>query len=295
MIMNKERSALIISLSSFIVWGMLVIYWHRLSDVDPVEVVAHRAIWSLVFTFILIICLRRLGEAFNILKTPKYILPLIVSSLLIAGNWGIFIWAVANERILESSMGYYINPLFNVAASALIFKTALNKVQKTAVLSAVIGVVYMIFVYGKVPYISIMLAASFCAYGIIKKTIPASALTGLFIETLIISVPSVIYIIAAIMNGTSAVQGGDDTVKILLICGGIVTTLPLMGFTYGARNLNLSTLGIIQYITPTMSFLLGIFLYNEHFNVSMLITFIFIWAGIIIYSADGILRLKFKK
>ncbi len=293
--MDKKTFAFIVAFFSFLIWGALVIYWHQLSSVNPLEVVAHRAIWSLVFTAILILVTKKAGEVIHILKNPRNILPLILSSILIAGNWGLFIWAVANDKIIESSMGNYITPLLNVAASAVIFKVVLNKYQKLSVLLAFAGVVYMIIVYGKVPYIAIFFAVTFCTYGIIKKLVPASALTGLFVETLIISVPSVIYVIYLISNGESAVLKGDALISFLLICGGIVTTLPLLGFSYSAKILHLSTLGILQYITPTIAFLLGVFVYHEYFSANMLITFILIWTGLIIYSTDGIFQLKKMK
>ncbi len=290
--MDKKTFAFIVAFFSFLIWGALVIYWHQLAGVNPLEVVAHRAIWSLVFTAILILVTKKAGEVIRVLKNPRNILPLILSSILIAGNWGLFIWAVANDKIIESSMGNYITPLLNVAASAVIFKVVLNKYQKLSVLLAFAGVVYMIIVYGKVPYIAIFFAVTFCTYGIIKKLVPASALTGLFVETLIISVPSVIYVLYLISNGESAVLKGDALISFLLICGGIVTTLPLLGFSYSAKILHLSTLGILQYITPTIAFLLGVFVYHEYFSANMLITFILIWTGLIIYSTDGILQLK---
>lgn len=293
--MDKKTFAFIVAFFSFLIWGALVIYWHQLSSVNPLEVVAHRAIWSLVFTAVLIVITKKAGEVIRVLKNPRNILPLILSSILIAGNWGLFIWAVANDKIIESSMGNYITPLLNVAASAVIFKVVLNKYQKLSVLLAFAGVVYMIIVYGKVPYIAIFFAVTFCTYGIIKKLVPASALTGLFVETLIISVPSVIYVIYLISNGESAVLKGDALISFLLICGGIVTTLPLLGFSYSAKVLHLSTLGILQYITPTIAFLLGVFVYHEYFSANMLITFILIWTGLIIYSTDGIFQLKKMK
>ena len=293
--MDKKTFAFIVAFFSFLIWGALVIYWHQLSSVNPLEVVAHRAIWSLVFTAVLIVITKKAGEVIRVLKNPRNILPLILSSILIAGNWGLFIWAVANDKIIESSMGNYITPLLNVAASAVIFKVVLNKYQKLSVLLAFAGVVYMIIVYGKVPYIAIFFAVTFCTYGIIKKLVPASALTGLFVETLIISVPSVIYVIYLISNGESAVLKGDALISFMLICGGIVTTLPLLGFSYSAKILHLSTLGILQYITPTIAFLLGVFVYHEYFSANMLITFILIWTGLIIYSTDGIFQLKKMK
>ena len=207
--MDKKTFAFIVAFFSFLIWGALVIYWHQLSSVNPLEVVAHRAVWSLVLTAVLVLVTQKAGEVIRILKNPKNILPLILSSILIACNWGLFIWAVAHDKILESSMGNYITPLLNVAASAIIFKVALNKYQKLSVLLAFSGVIYMIIIYGKVPYIALFFAVTFCTYGIIKKLVPASAVTGLFVETLIISVPSVIYVLYLISTGESAILRGD--------------------------------------------------------------------------------------
>lgn len=293
--MDRKTFAFVVALFSFLIWGALVIYWHQLSSVNPLEVVAHRAIWSLIFTSFIILFMKRAGEVIRVIRNPKNVIPLIISSIIIASNWGIFIWAVANDKIIESSMGNYITPLLNVAASAIIFKVVLNKYQKLSVLLALSGVVYMIIVYGKVPYIAIFFAVTFCTYGIIKKLVRASAITGLFIETLIISIPSAVYVLYLISTGESAVLRGDSFITFLLVCGGIVTTLPLLGFSYSAQVLHLSTLGILQYITPTIAFLLGVFMYHEYFSKNMLITFILIWAGLIIYSVDGLYQLKKMK
>lgn len=293
--MDRKTFAFVVALFSFLIWGALVIYWHQLSSVNPLEVVAHRAIWSLIFTSFIILFMKRAGEVIRVIRNPKNVIPLIISSIIIASNWGIFIWAVANDKIIESSMGNYITPLLNVAASAIIFKVVLNKYQKLSVFLALSGVVYMIIVYGKVPYIAIFFAVTFCTYGIIKKLVRASAITGLFIETLIISIPSAVYVLYLISTGESAVLRGDSFITFLLVCGGIVTTLPLLGFSYSAQVLHLSTLGILQYITPTIAFLLGVFVYHEYFSKNMLITFILIWAGLIIYSVDGLYQLKKMK
>ena len=293
--MDRKTFAFVVALFSFLIWGALVIYWHQLSSVNPLEVVAHRAIWSLIFISFIILFMKRAGEVIRVIRNPKNVIPLIISSIIIASNWGIFIWAVANDKIIESSMGNYITPLLNVAASAIIFKVVLNKYQKLSVFLALSGVVYMIIVYGKVPYIAIFFAVTFCTYGIIKKLVRASAITGLFIETLIISIPSAVYVLYLISTGESAVLRGDSFITFLLVCGGIVTTLPLLGFSYSAQVLHLSTLGILQYITPTIAFLLGVFVYHEYFSKNMLITFILIWAGLIIYSVDGLYQLKKMK
>ncbi len=294
--MEKNKfSALIICFITFLTWGTLAIYWYQLKNIHPIEIVAHRAIWSVLFSGILVIILGQGLQVFRAFKNPKIIISLIFSSLLIASNWGIYIWAVSQNKIVETSMGYYINPLFNIIAAAIFFKVKLNKFQYISILFAIIGVLYMVINYGSVPYVAIFLAASFCVYGVIRKITPIDAIAGLFIETLVIAIPSIFYLSYKIIIGSSAFTTTSNFIIFLLIIGGIVTTLPLAGFSYAAKNLNLNTVGIMQYISPTTSFLIGVFLYKEVFTTSHLISFIFIWIGLIIYTLDGIIRYEIDK
>lgn len=292
---KNNKTALLICMGSFLIWGMLAIYWSQLKRIHPVEIVAHRAVWSLIFSGILVVALGQGLQAAKAFKTPKLLFALVCSSFMIALNWGIYIWAVTSGHIVETSMGYYINPLLNVAASALIFKVPMNKFQIAAILLAVIGVANIIIGYGSVPYVAISLAVSFCLYGIIRKIAPIDAIAGLFVETAIIALPAVIFILYKTLNDTGALLTSDAFTISLLMLGGVVTTLPLAGFAYGARHLNLSTVGVMQYISPTTSFLIGVFIYHEVFTKDHLISFAFIWAGLIIYTADSIIRFEANK
>lgn len=294
--MEKNKfSALIICFITFLTWGTLAIYWYQLKNINPVEIVAHRAIWSVLFSGMLVIILGQGLQVFRAFKNRKIIIPLIFSSLLIASNWGIYIWAVSQNRIVETSMGYYINPLFNIIAAAIFFKVKLNKFQYLSIIFALLGVLYMVFNYGSIPYVALFLAISFCIYGVIRKITPIDAIAGLFVETLVIAIPSIFYLSYKIFIGSSAFTTTNGFIIFLLIIGGIVTTLPLAGFSYAAKHLNLNTVGIMQYISPTTSFLIGIFLYKEVFTISHLISFIFIWIGLIIYTIDGIIRYEIDK
>lgn len=294
--MEKNKfSALLVCFITFLTWGMFAIYWYQLKDIHPVEIVAHRAFWSLIFSGILVIILGQGLQVVNAIKKPKILLSLVFSSLLIATNWGIYIWAVSENKIIETSMGYYINPLFNIVAAAVVFKVSLNKFQILSILFAVVGVLYMIFNYGSIPYFALILAGSFCIYGVIRKLTPIDAIAGLFIETVVIAIPSSFYLLYKIILGSSALTTTDNFTVFLIIIGGVVTTLPLLGFAYAAKNLNLNTVGVMQYISPTTSFLIGIFMYNEVFTISHLISFIFIWVGLIIYTLDSIIRYEIEK
>lgn len=289
---NNHTKAFLVCIVSFFTWGMLAIYWHQLNQVNAVEIVAHRAVWSLLFTGIIVMIVRQGNQVIKAFTDPKLLLALTVSGATIAINWSLYIWAVTHDHIVQTSMGYYINPLLNVAASAIIFKTSMNRIQIFAILLAMVGVAILIVGYGSVPWVALSLAMSFCVYGVIRKIIKIDALPGLFIETLIVSVPSIIYIIYLTSNSMGVLANPQTFVISLLIIGGLLTTLPLAGFSYGARNLNLSTVGIIQYISPTVSFSIGVFVYKEIFTVSHLVTFLFIWTGIIIYTVDAIVRMR---
>lgn len=288
---NNDMKAFLICVASFFTWGALAVYWHQLNKINAVEIVAHRAVWALMFTGILVLIVKQGTQVKGAFKDYKTLLALTASSSTIALNWSLYIWAVTHDNIIQTSMGYYINPLFNVAASALIFKTSMNKAQIIAVIFALIGVANLVIGYGSVPWIALSLAASFSVYGVIRKIVKIDALPGLFIETLIISIPSAIYIVYLTMHGKGVLIDGENLILSLLIIGGLLTTLPLAGFAYGARHLSLGTVGIIQYISPTVSFSIGVFLYKEVFTLSHLITFAFIWTGIIIYSADALIKM----
>lgn len=288
---NNDMKAFLICAASFFTWGALAVYWHQLNKINAVEIVAHRAIWALLFTGILVLIVKQETQVKDAFKDYKTLLALTASSSTIALNWSLYIWAVTHGNIIQTSMGYYINPLFNVAASAFIFKTSMNKAQIIAVIFALIGVANLVIGYGSVPWIALSLAASFSVYGVIRKIVKIDALPGLFIETLVISIPSAVYIVYITMHGKGVLIGGENLILSLLIIGGLLTTLPLAGFAYGARRLNLGTVGIIQYISPTVSFSIGVFLYKEVFTLSHLITFAFIWTGIIIYSADALIKM----
>lgn len=289
---NNNIKAFLICVVSFFTWGMLAIYWHQLNKVNAIEIVAHRAVWSLLFTGIIVLIARQSDQVIKAFTNPKLLLALAASSATIAVNWSLYIWAVTHDHIVQTSMGYYINPLLNVAASALIFKTSMNRTQIFAILLAMVGVAILIIGYGSVPWVALCLALSFCVYGVIRKIVKIDALPGLFIETVIVSVPSLIYIIYLTVNNLGVLANPEPFIISLLIIGGLLTTLPLAGFSYGARNLNLSTVGIIQYISPTVSFSIGVFIYKEVFTFSHLITFLFIWAGIIIYTIDAVVKIR---
>lgn len=275
-------------ISAYLIWGFLPIYWKLVDHVPSMEVLAHRIVWSLLFMLIMFVAMRKVDQLkydIRYLMThPKIIAGISLSALFISINWVLFIWAVANERIIEVSLGYYINPLLNVLLGVLFFKEKLNFWQKISVILALIGVSIMTFSFGQVPYISLILAFSFGMYGLVKKQTKIGAMTGLTIETLLLT-PVALGFLLWVHEDFSAVFYTDEpTTGFLLIGTGIATAIPLLLFGIGAQKIPLSFIGFLQYIAPTIMLILGVIFYGEDFTSVHAISFIFIWIGLIIYS-----------
>lgn len=270
------------------------------SYVPSLEIVAHRIIWSLVLIFVILLVSRKFYQLRAVFRDRRKWSLLALAALVVSINWLVFIWAVGDGRILETSLGYYINPLVNVLLGTLILHERLNKWQTLSVAMAVMAVVILTLMVGSLPWVSLCLAFSFGFYGLIRKTIQVEASVGMAVETgylLPIAIGYLAYIFwTGAPTGAPGAQGfflmsGWET-DLFLIGTGIATGVPLLLFTIGARNLKLSTLGILQYLAPTMQFLLAVFLYDEAFNLGHVIAFTLIWGGLIIYSWDGYRRRK---
>ncbi|WP_416151209.1 EamA family transporter RarD [Salipaludibacillus sp. HK11] len=273
---------------AYLLWGVLPIYWKLVDSVPAMEVLAHRIVWSLLFMIIMFIAMRRVNQlTYDIrylLTHPKIIGGITLSAFFISINWVLFIWAVANERIVEVSLGYYINPLFNVLLGVLFFKEKLIFWQKVSVFLALIGVSILTFSFGQVPYIALVLALSFGMYGLVKKQTKIGAMTGLTIETLLL-MPIALGFLIWVHDDLSAVfYVKDPGTAYLLIGSGIITAIPLLLFGIGAKRIPFSFIGFLQYIAPTIMLMLGVLLYDEAFTSAHAISFSCIWGGLIIYS-----------
>lgn len=284
------KKGVLAGIGAYLLWGFLPIYWKLVDHISALEILAHRIVWSFLFLMLLFIVTRKVAflvEDLRYLRThPKIIVGIMTSSLLISTNWILFIWAVANERIVEVSLGYYINPLINVVLGVIFFKETLNNKQRAAVGLAFIGVLIMTISFGQVPYIALTLAFSFGLYGLVKKQTQVGAMTGLSIETLML-LPVALGVLFYLQGSVSGIlHVGSDVpfTPILLIGTGIATAIPLLLFGFGARNITLSLIGFLQYIAPTTMLLLGVLLYGEPFTVYHTVSFIFIWTGLILYS-----------
>lgn len=285
--MNDYKKGLACGLGAYVLWGVLPVYWKLLDNVLPFEILSSRFMWSCVFVAFLIIfqgkLLLFLTEVKSIFSSFKTGVAMVSAAFVISINWGSFIWAVNNGHIVETSMGYYINPLVSVLFAVLFLRERLNKMQIAAVLCACVGVASMVWSFGKLPWVSLTLAISFALYGLIKKLLPVSSLTSIMLETLIITPLALMYEYTLWQQGVSFYSSGDTQVLCLLAGAGAVTAVPLLLFTAGAKLLPLKIIGFLQYISPTLTLLLGVFVYGEPFTASHLLAFGWIWAALALF------------
>lgn len=275
---------------AFLLWGILPVFWKSLESVNSFEVLCHRVTWSFVTLSPFMFFSGRLAALAIALRNFKNFLGLIVSGFLLAGNWYLYIWAVNSGMILEASLGYYINPLVNILFGIAIFREKSSRVVWIAIGIAVIGVCWQVFKLGHLPFVPLGLAFSFGIYGLMRKLLQVQAIPGLFMETLVVMPFALGYLIWQAVNGNSAFYRGDWTIDALLMGAGLITTLPLLCFAYGAKRIRMTSLGILQYMTPTCTFLLGIFVYKEPMTLDGLFTFVCIWLALALYTWDTIRR-----
>jgi chloramphenicol-sensitive protein RarD len=281
---NRKKAGVIYAIAAYIVWGILPIYWKLLDNVFPMEVLAHRIVWSLVFMCIVITVTKQWDEFKHIIKDKRQMLYIFIASIMITINYGVYIWAINSNKIIEASLGYYINPLLAVLLGIIIFKEKVNFLTGTALIVAFVGVLIKAIQYGKIPWISLSLAVSFALYGAIKKSVSVSPTVGITLEVAMITPFALIYIGLRNISGVGAFNTQGASIIFLLIGSGVATAVPLLLFASGAKRIPLSLIGFTQYICPTIVLLIGIFMYNEGFTTIDMIAFGFIWLAIVIYS-----------
>lgn len=286
--MNK---GIIASISAYAIWGFFPIYFHALSGVPAVQTTSHRIVWSFILISIVIIIRKEVRTFLRSLSWKTAGIYLLAGSLL-AINWGTYVWAVSIDRVVETSLGYFINPIVSVLLGVVFLKEKLRKWQWVVVALAFIGVVYLTFSYGQPPWISLTLAFTFGMYGLIKKIAPLGSLHGLMLETMTIFLPALAILLVSESSGSGLFGHSTTLLSILLALTGIVTVVPLLLFSIGAKSVPLSTIGILQYMTPTMQFFLGIFLFKEPFDPDHLYGFAAIWLALIIFSVESYLVSK---
>jgi chloramphenicol-sensitive protein RarD len=292
LVTNKNIVGLSAALSSYIFWGLSPVYWKLLGEIPGVEILAHRIVWSLVLLAGAIIVLRQGGEVIQAFKNKKVFLLLLVSSSLISLNWGIYIISVNSGHMLQASIGYYINPFVSMLAGIIIFKERLNLLQSLAIVFAALGVIVYASGLNTFPWAALGLAFSFAAYGAIRKYVPVKALTGLFAETIIIFPIASSYIAYLSWKGTGSISDISFSTGLLLIGSGVVTSLPLLSFSAAVKRLKLVTIGLIQFIAPSITLVLGVFVYGEEFTKIHAITFTLIWICVAFFTLDALIHLR---
>lgn len=272
---------------AFVMWGLFPLYFHRIAAVPALEVILHRSAWSMLFVLCLLAALGRFDWLRTLRSQPRQIGSFALSALLLSGNWLLYVYAVQSGQVVEASLGYFINPIVSVLLGVLVLHERLNRVQWTAVALAAAGVLWLTALGGRLPWIALLLAVSFGLYGLMRKTSSLGALEGLALETMLMA-PLVVPLLSWwTLRGSGALAHGDVALNSWLIIGGPMTALPLLLFAAGARRLPLATVGLIQYVSPTIQLALGVWVFHEPFDRAKLLGFAFIWAALALYSADG--------
>jgi chloramphenicol-sensitive protein RarD len=285
---NEIKMGAIYASFSYLLWGLLPIYWKLLGHVKADEILANRVLWSFLFMILLLMVTRK-WRAFiettkELINNKKQLMALTVASILISINWFVYIWAVNNGHMIETSLGYYINPLVSVILGVVVLKEKLSKIQIASFIIALTGVLILTIAYGKVPWVSLILALSFGLYGLAKKLIKVESAIGLTLETMVVAPIGLIYILFLFLNHTNSLWNISVGTDLLLIGAGVATAVPLLYFAKGAQRIPLSMLGYIQYLAPTITLFLGIFIYHEAFTKYDFVAFICIWIALAVYS-----------
>jgi chloramphenicol-sensitive protein RarD len=284
---------LLCALAAFGWWGVVpAVYFKALATIPALDILAFRIVWSLPLLALLLAATRQLPQLTAVLHSRRFCTLLLLTTTLISINWFVYIYGVVHEQIVQTSLGYFINPLVNVVLGLLIFRERLRVPQWTAVAHAALGVVLLTFAGGEFPWIALTLAVSFGCYGMVRKLLPLDSTVCLAVEVLLLVPASLGYLAWLFASGQGALVGGDWWINSLLALGGFITVAPLIFFGQAARNLPLSTLGLIQYLSPTGQFLLGVLVYEEPLTAVKVWSFVFIWIGLIIYSADALWTIR---
>jgi chloramphenicol-sensitive protein RarD len=284
------RSGILSAALAFLCWGLFPIYFHAIGDVPPMQILAHRVLWSLAFLLV-VLAFRRQWKWLAIVRQPRVFWSFAASAFLLSANWLVYIWAVKNGHVIEASLGYFINPLVNIMFGYLLLKERMRPAQWGAIAIAALGVAWLTWQSGSVPWIALVLAATFGAYGLLRKTAALGALEGLSFETMVLFPFAAAYVGWLTVSGENAfINAPLDMTRVLLIAAGPITAIPLLLFATGARKIPLSILGLQQYLSPTIQFLLGVWLFHEAFSSDRLVGFLMIWGALALFAGEGLLR-----
>jgi chloramphenicol-sensitive protein RarD len=280
------------ALAAYLLWGFLPIFMKALAHISPAEVIAHRVIWSIPIAGAILWATGRYGDLMVALRTPKMLLMAAATAALISVNWGIYVWAIGAGHALDTALGYYINPLFSVFLGSVLLKERLSRAQMAAIALAGLAVAVLTIEAGKLPITALCLTITWGLYAYLKKSLPIGPNQGFFLEILLLLVPALGYVAWLTAHGQSHFLVGNTTDTVLLLACGLVTAVPLMLYANGAKLLRLSTIGIMQYIAPTMIFLTAVFVFGEPFGRAQMIAFPMIWAALLIYTTSMITQAR---
>lgn len=289
------RKGILYATACYTAWGLFPIYFKAISEIPAMEILFHRMVWALLFLVMVLAWRKQWAWIPALLKKPKLIAGFASSALLLSINWFIYIWATNNDHIVDASLGYFITPLVNVLLGYAFLHERMRPIQWWAVGLAASGVVWLTVQTGHPPWIGLSLAATFGAYGLLRKTAALGALEGLSLETFLLFPFALAYLTYLALNGHSTFLHSTTSTQLLLLAAGPITAIPLLLFAAGARRIPLATLGLLQYISPSIQLLLGVWLYHEAFSAGRLIGFATIWAGLIVYSAEGLRNAMLKE
>ena len=275
--------------SAFILWGIFPLYFHAIREVPPLEILGHRMLWSLVFLAIVLTVRQQWKWLPRVVRQPRVLGAFIASALLLSSNWFVYIWSVNNGHVLDASLGYFINPLINVMLGMLVLKETLRRGQWLAIGVAACGVAWLTWSAGELPWIALILGMSFACYGLLRKTAALAALEGLSLETMLLFPLALAYVAWLTVQGQNTFINTDTgATRWLLAAAGPLTAIPLLLFATGARQISMSALGLLQYISPTLQALLGVWVFHEAFPMERLIGFVIIWTALVLYVAEGL-------
>ncbi|HJV61471.1 MAG TPA: EamA family transporter RarD [Albitalea sp.] len=272
---------------AYVIWGLFPLYFKQLAQVTALDVLAHRVVWSLAFLLVVLAARRQWRWLREVARQPKVLAAFALSALLLSGNWLTYIWAVTHDHVIDASLGYFITPLVNVLLGYTVLHERLRPVQWTAVALAGAGVLWLSIQGGQLPWIALVLACTFGGYGLMRKTAALGALEGLALETMLLAPAAAALLAVQALHGAGSFPSGSRLVDVMLVGIGPVTAVPLLLFAAGARQIRLSTLGLLQYLAPSIQFVLGVWLFDEPFTAARVVGFGLIWLALAVYSIDG--------
>lgn len=291
---NPNQNGWKYAVACYAIWGLFPIYWYPLnqSAMPADQIIAHRVVWSALFALFLLLLNRQAQTVWAAFRQPKLLATFALSAFLIGINWLVYLWAIVNHRVLDASLGYFINPLVNVFLGRLIFKETLNRAQMLALVLALLGIFWLAIPAGQIPWVALLLASSFAGYGLIRKLAPMDALAGLALETLLLLPLAVAYLAWCVWQDEFVFRQLSTLQLSVLFGSGVATTLPLLYFAKGAKRISMALLGMLQYISPTLQFICGLILFNEIFDAQRFVGFAFVWAGVLVFLCGMVWQKK---